>query len=236
MARDPYFSIVIPTAGQRPKALANALKSVEKSILYLQSTQNINTAHPAEILIGYDGIEIQKVYDLPYARWYKFPFEGHFGNAIRNGLLKAAKGKFIIFLDDDNALTPHALSAYYPQTLKTEIVIGRIDTSRSFSQKYLPQKRQDGEIIVQGNIDPLCLCCKKELVLIRCGGWRSEGGYESDYLNIRYYCRRAQSIKIINQTVGIYDAGRGLDCSGINERQRRVMILQNDKLPDSRPK
>lgn len=54
----------------------------------------------------------------------------------------------------------------------------------------------------------------------RCGGWRNEGGYESDFLNIRRYHRRARSVRLLDALVGVYDAGRGLDQTGLNDRQR----------------
>lgn len=57
---------------------------------------------------------------------------------------------------------------------------------------------------------------------MRCRGWEHEGGYESDYLNIRRYARRARGIVRIDDVVGVYDAGRGLDAAGMNPRQRRL--------------
>ena len=112
MNQAPLFSVIVPSKGNRPRALARALTSVEtahQQLIGITGQHNI-----VEVLVGFDGVGIQKVVQLPYIRWYKFPYEGYFGNAIRNGLLKAAKGRYILFLDDDNALTTEALSAFYP--------------------------------------------------------------------------------------------------------------------------
>lgn len=57
-------------------------------------------------------------------------------------------------------------------------------------------------------------------MLTRCGGWAAEGGYESDYANILRYRRRARSFLLLDEVVGVYDAGRGLDPGGLNPRQR----------------
>jgi glycosyltransferase involved in cell wall biosynthesis len=236
MNQEIIFSVIVPTKGNRPQALTKALSSVDVSRQHLISQFGPVPSYVVEVLVGFDGAEIQKVIDLPYITWYKFPYEGCFGNAIRNGLLKVAKGNYVLFLDDDNALTPKALSAFYPHLSRAEIIIGRIDTSQSFAEKFLPQPNKDGNVVVQGNIDPLCLCCSRELVSVRCGGWRSQGGYESDYLNIRYYCRRAREIKVIDDIVGIYDAGRGLDPGAENRRQLRITQASKGQLPRARPK
>lgn len=58
--------------------------------------------------------------------------------------------------------------------------------------------------------------------MVRCGGWADEGGYESDFLNIRKYFRRARGVVRIEAVVGVYDAGRGLDPEGQNPRQQRL--------------
>ena len=78
------------------------------------------------------------------------------------------------------------------------------------------------------NVDPLCLCLSRELVLVRCGGWESGGGYESDYLNILRYHRRSAKTVVIDDLVGIYDYSAGLDEQGINPRQKRTLKERSD--------
>jgi hypothetical protein len=136
----------------------------------------------------------------------------------------------LLLLDDDNVLTPQALASYLPlleAESPPEIIIGRVDTSRAFDVPFLPRPAPEGtdpatDAIRQGNIDPLCLCLARELVLVRCRGWADEGGYESDFLNIRRYFRRARGVVRLDALVGVYDAGRGLDPEGLNLRQRRL--------------
>jgi len=188
-----------------------------------------------EMLVGYDGVRgprngPQGEPAPDFVRFFDLPRDGNFGNAIRQALLKAARGRFVLFVDDDNALTSEAFNIYL-QGLEHEMQIGRIDVSRAFDKPFLPEDITEempalmpgdkpGSVLIrQGNIDPLCLCLSRELVCVRCDGWRGEGGYESDYLNILRYSRRAHSVRQTAQLVGIYDAGCGLDDAGLNPRQ-----------------
>jgi hypothetical protein len=102
------------------------------------------------------------------------------------------------------------------------MVVARIDVSRAFDKQYLPEGEPGEAWVRQCNIDPLCLCVSRELALTRCGGWGDAGGYESDFLNIARYFRRACSVAYCRRIVGVYDAGRGLDPHGDNPRQQKT--------------
>ncbi len=154
-----------------------------------------------------------------WVRFFDLPRDRDYGNAIRNMLLRAARGERVIFLDDDNALTEDALRVHLKHR-DVEMVVGRIDTSRAFVIPYLPQVEDDRESIRPANVDPLCLCLSRELVVVRCGGWCSERGYEADFVNILRYHRRARSVRFIEDCVGVYDAGQGLDPEGVDILQR----------------
>lgn len=228
-ATRPLFSIITPSRGARPRALALAMDSVAEAVRRAAPRLGPDGV---EMLVGYDGIKGPRTRPdggpvPPFVRFFDLPADGNFGNAVRQALLRAARGRFALFLDDDNALAPEAL-ALYLDGLAHEMQIGRIDTSRAFDVPFLPVDEPGRELVRQGNIDPLCLCLSMELVLVRCDGWRGEGGYESDYLNILRYARRAASVRIIEAQVGVYDAGCGLDEEGRNPRQaRRAEETQN---------
>jgi len=218
--RAPVFSIITPSRGTRPLALAGAIASVAEAIRVAADTL---PPDGLEMLVGFDGVHGERVGPEggpppPWVRFFDLPYDGNFGNALRHALLRAARGRFVLLLDDDNALTPGALSTYL-EGLDHEIQVGRIDVSRAFDKPFLPQQEPGREIIRPGNIDPLCLCLSRELVVVRCQGWHCEGGYESDFLNIRRYFRRARSVRHTNDLVGVYDAGTGLDPDGLNSRQ-----------------
>lgn len=229
---DPVlFTVIIPSVGTRPRGLAQAIASVEAALgrasaLGLKPSQ-------VEVLVGFDGRDGQRPESsLPNLRFFVLPRPAGmtcgFGNHIRHILMGQARGRHLLLLDDDNALTPEAFAHYLPH-LDADLVIARVDTSRAFDVPFLPRPAPEGadpavDAIRQGNIDPLCLCVLRDLALVRCQGWADEGGYESDFLNIRKYFRRARHVVCIEGVVGVYDAGRGLDAGGLNPRQQRLSV------------
>lgn len=213
------FSVIIPSLGTRPRALELAISSVHRSI---ENSAGKIAIENVEILVGFDGIKGKRVVNSANVHYYDLPRDKNWGNGIRNILLKLCKGKRVIFLDDDNALTPSAFDTCL-DNFDSDMLIARIDVSRAFECEYLPLDLPGKSLIRQGNIDPLCLCLSRELVVVRCGGWAGKGKYESDYLNILYYSRRARNIRHVKDVVGIYDAGQGLDPEGINLRQKQLL-------------
>ncbi|EGJ51109.1 hypothetical protein [Desulfocurvibacter africanus] len=221
---DILFSVITPSRVDRPLALAHAVSSVEAAAL---EAERLNLLHREQVehLVGFDGQGGTRPKTLLPASFIDFPRQGNFGNHIRHHLLRAARGRHVLFVDDDNALLPGAFAAYHPH-LQNEFIVARVDTSLAFDIPHLPRPDETGSAeaaLRQGNIDPLCLCLSRDLVVARCRGWNSEGAYESDFLNFRRYFRRARSAVRIDDVVGVYDAGRGLDVQGLNERQRKLV-------------
>lgn len=229
----PLFSVITPSVGTRPRALALAIASVEAAVEHARALAGLDPAR-VEMLVGFDAVDGQRPESsLANLRYVVLPrpegVQSGFGNHIRHALMGAARGSHLLLLDDDNAVAPGALASFLPH-LEAELIIGRIDTSRAFDVPLLPRPAPQGatsseaaeDAIRQGNIDPLCLCLSRELAFVRGRGWADEGGYESDFLNIRRYFRRARSVVRIDDVVGVYDAGRGLDAGGLNERQRKL--------------
>lgn len=222
MHHAPLFSVIVPSRGTRPRALSQALSSVETSMRFAGLDEKA-----VEVLIGFDGVQGERVHQGPFTRYFDLPKDGNWGNGIRNILLHQAKGRRVVFLDDDNALTDDAFSVYLDH-MDVELLISRIDTSLAFDRPFLPSLDPDKPLVRQGNIDPLCLCLSTDLVRVRCKGWQSLGNYEADYLNMLYYWRRARSKRVVEDVVGVYDAGGGLDAQGVNFRQQ-CLITGNMK-------
>ena len=234
---DILLSVITPSIGTRPRALAQAIGSVEATVEHARAALGLDPAR-VEMLVGFDAVDgARPASTLANLRFFVLPRpEGAacgFGNHIRDALMRAARGRFLLFLDDDNALTQGALAAYLPNleaASPPEMLIGRVDTSRAFAVPFLPRPALAGlgadaavaDAVRQGNIDPLCLCLARELAVVRGRGWADEGGYESDFLNIRRYHRRARGVVLLDDVVGVYDAGRGLDPEGLNARQKRA--------------
>lgn len=214
------ISVITPSRGDRPLALAQAGASLDAAV-DRACLLGLLAPGQAEWLVGFDGVRGERPDVRVPVRFVDFPRSGNFGNLIRDKLIGLARGTHLLFLDDDNALTENALASFLPH-LDAEMVIARIDVSRAFDIASLPRSGTEAEPVRQGNVDPLCLCVSRELVTGRGRGWGGEGGYESDFLNIRRYHQRARSVKVIDDVVGIYDAGRGLDRDGMNPRQKRT--------------
>lgn len=211
----PRYSVITPSRGDRPNALRQALESVIKAA----ANAHLVPGHDVELLVGFDGVHGARVCKHPGIRYFDLPSNHDFGNALRQALLKASHGQRVIFLDDDNALTPEAFLIY--EHHRTEMLVARIDVSRAHGIPFLPVDEAGKEVVRPCNIDPLCLCLSRELVVIRCGGWQGDR-YEADYRNILRYSRRAAELRIVKDVVGIYDAGRGMDAGGLNFRQCRL--------------
>jgi len=231
------FSVITPSRGDRPRALTQAVRSVEAAVAFAQARAGLDPAR-VELLVGFDGVDGERPESaLAGLRFFVLPRPGGvqsgFGNHIRQALMHAALGRYLLLLDDDNTLTETALASFLAQVeaqQAPDLIIGRVDTSRAFDVPFLPRPAPEGasgpdavaDAIRQGNIDPLCLCVSRELAVVLGRGWTDEGGYESDFLNIRRYHRRSRRAVRIDAVVGVYDAGRGLDPQGLNPRQKRA--------------
>ena len=210
-----HYSVITPSRGLRPLALGRALDSV------LASAKAANLSPDSiEMLVGFDGVRGERVREHPSIRYFDLPANHDFGNALRQALLKASRGTRLLFLDDDNELTPAAF-AVYERHPEADMLVARIDVSRAHAIPWLPVHEEGKPLIRACNIDPLCLCFSRELVITRCEGWLGEK-YEADYHNILRYSRRAQNLVVVDDVVGIYDAGRSLDEGGQNFRQQRL--------------
>lgn len=234
---DILFSVITPSRGDRPRALTQAIQSVEAAAGFAQAHAGLDPAR-VELLVGFDGMDGERpASTLAGLRFLVLPrpegAQSGFGNHIRHALMRAARGRYLLLLDDDNALSENALASFLAQVeaeQAPDLIIGRVDTSRAFDVPFLPRPAPDGaqgpdavaDAIRQGNIDPLCLCLSRELAVVLGRGWADEGGYESDFLNIRRYHRRSRQAVRIDEVVGVYDAGRGLDPEGLNARQKRA--------------
>ncbi len=212
----PRYSVITPSRGDRPNALRQALESALAAAEHAALVPGTDV----ELLVGFDGVRGTRVCDHPAVRYFDLPANHDFGNALRQALLKASRGRRLIFLDDDNALVPEAF-AVYERHPHTEMLVARIDVSQAHGMPFLPVAEEGKALIRPCNIDPLCLCLSRELVVVRCGGWQGQR-YEADYRNILRYARRAADMEIVDDMVGIYDAGRGLDDGGLNFRQHRL--------------
>ena len=233
MARDGdiLFSVITPSTGNRPKALEKAVQSVEQAARFA----GLETGQ-LEILIGFDGARGKAPACAYPVRSINLPTDRNSGNGIRGLLTNIAQGEKLIYLDDDNTLKPHTFRLYLKH-FNAELVIGRIDTQLAFETPFLPRLDSDS-FIRPGNVNPLCICVSRRLVVDRCGGWRYREREDADFMNILDWHVNAQSQTVVEDVVGVFDAGRSLDASALSERQADLLdrlIEERDEsayLPD----
>jgi len=218
MARDGdiLFTVITPSTGNRPKALQKAVNSVEQAARFA----GLETGQ-LEIIIGFDGIKGKTPKSAYPMRCITLPPDRDSGDGIRSLLTKLAQGEKLIFLDDDNTLKPHTFRLYLKH-FNTELVIGRIDTQLAFETPFLPRNDSDSTIR-PGNVDPLCVCVSRRLVMDRCGGWRHRRRDDADFMNILDWHINAHSETVVEDVVGVFDAGRSLDASALSTRQANML-------------
>lgn len=217
MARDGIlFSIITPSTGRRPRALQKAVHSVEQAARFA----GLETGQ-LEILIGFDGAH-GKVPECAYpVSAINLPADEYDGNGIRSLLTNLASGEKLIYLDDDNVIKPHTLRLYL-RHFDAELVIGRIDTQLALETPFLPQWHGDG-LIRPGNVDPLCACVSRRLAVDRCGGWQHRDRDNADFMNLLDWHVNAASETVVDDVVGVFDAGRSLDASALSPRQAELL-------------
>ncbi len=216
MDGDMLFSVITPSTGRRPKALQMAVRSVEQAARFAGLDKG-----QLEILVGFDGVKGRCPECAYPVRCFNLPNDNDWGNGIRKTLLKLAGGEKILFLDDDNTIKPYALHSYIKH-FDAEMIIGRIDAQLALGMPFLPVV-DSGSLVRPGNVDPLCLCMSRRLVMDRCGGWQHQGKLDADYLNILDWYRRTHSVTVIEEVVGVYDAGRSLDNGALSDRQMSLL-------------
>ena len=213
----PIFSIITPSIGTRPRALAAAVRSVATAMEFAALP-----AGSVEMLVGFDGVRGARPENPGFVRFFDLPKDNDWGNGIRDILLRASRGERVLFLDDDNSLKAHALAVYLDHR-DVEMVVARIDTSLAFDHPFIPEDEPGRDPVRQCNVDPLCLSLSRELVVDRCNGWVHKQRYEADFLNIRLWHRRAASVRFLEDIVATYDSGRSLDARALSRRQMHLL-------------
>lgn len=228
MARDGdiLFSVITPSTGNRPKALEKAVHSVEQAARFA----GLETGQ-LEILIGFDGVRGKTPACAYPVRSINLPPDRNGGNGIRSLLTNIAQGEKLIYLDDDNTLKPYTFRLYLKH-FDAELVVGRIDTQLAFETPFLPRIGSES-FIRPGNVDPLCICVSRRLVVDRCGGWRYRARDDADFMNILDWHVNAHSETVVEEVVGVFDAGRSLDIAALSARQANLLDRLIEERDDS---
>lgn len=121
-----FFSVVIPTF-ERPEDLKNCLNSLDKA--------KQKDSPPYEVIVTDDSLNEEcknlVLNEFPSVSWGEGKKNGPAGN--RNAGVARARGKWIIFIDDDCIAQPEYLSVYFntiQANKKVEVLEGRIFPNR----------------------------------------------------------------------------------------------------------
>ena len=148
MPEPPFFSVIIPTCN-RPQTLAQCLRKLE--------TQTPQAKFHFETLVGDDSPDT-RTRDLlaqhhPRVIWMKGPRKGPAAN--RNQAVLKAKGRWLIFIDDDTEPEPGFLESYHAMArIGTHKVLeGRLTCpDKRNSPFYRMPENLQGSLFTSGNI------------------------------------------------------------------------------------
>jgi len=201
-------SIITPT-WRRTKDLWKLIESVN-----LQELGDLQAEH----LIVPDGpdasaqLVAQEVPDHPRIHRCFLSQSQHFGQygaGCKDVGLREARGRFVLFWDDDNWFYPHALRHMHSLVADEKHAIG-VAQLRHNAYQFQPvpnlnRWREDGERFTLGNIDTGCFILATETA--RSQQWYDQQGPGTDF---RYFDRivsnadTSHSINISEQIIGVH--------------------------------
>lgn len=131
--------------------------------------------------------------------------EGDFGNTVRSEMLKQAKGKYVLFLDDDNVILPNYLEtmvAKLENAPDCEFTVCKIMHFGPLNEKEIgrPPKVLTGDPVKLYHIDPLQVLVRRDIM--QKIGWDTDVGYLSDGVTLE----KLASFKCVrvDQVLGIH--------------------------------
>jgi len=152
-------------------------------------------------------MEVAKLFGDPRIR-YAYTTQkkdGDFGNTVRSMMLKQARGKYVLFFDDDNVILPNYLSEMVSRLENApdcEFAVCHVMHFGPLNEGEVgkPPKVLTGEPVKLYHIDPLQVLVRRET--IQKIGWDTTVGYLSDGVTLE----KLASLKCVrvSQVLGIH--------------------------------
>lgn len=145
-----YDLSIITATWNRPKWLRNCCEQVRQ-----QSISGVNWEH---VIVSDGPDETAKQIAQDYSARFDALSQhvGDRGASCNNLGIELARGRYVVFFDDDNIYYPHALSALY--TSAQQVEIGVCQTRHR--DRIIPPSPK--EPLRFGQVDSMCLCVKTE--------------------------------------------------------------------------
>ncbi len=212
----PLFSLITPSRGDRPLALGRAVDSVAAALRAAGLA-----ADQAEMLVGFDGgVRGERPRDSPSYAISTCPGTGT--TATPSATPCSAPPAVFAWCSGRRQRThPRGLRHLPRPPRRGHAGVPHRHLPR-LPRSPLPARLDQDARGAPGQHRPLCLCLARGMVLDRCGGWTSQGGYEADFVNMARFRRRSRRMELDQTVVGVYDAGRGLDAAAMRDWQQKA--------------
>jgi glycosyltransferase involved in cell wall biosynthesis len=200
---EPKVTVITPTYRRDLKVLFRCL-----------SCMKLQTETSWEQVVCSDGGEepetrrVVESFGDPRAR-YAFTEEkkaGDFGNTVRREMLKEAKGKYVLFFDDDNIILPHYLERMV-RALEENPEVGfaacRVMHFGPLNEVVAgkPPKVLEGDLVALYHVDPLQVLVRREAMLKV--GWDTEVGYLSDGVTLERLGKEFKHVRV-DEVLGVH--------------------------------
>jgi len=131
--------------------------------------------------------------------------DGDYGNTVRSEMLKEAKGKYVLFCDDDNIILPEYLEkmAHAIENSGTDFAVCRVIHFGPLNEIEVgkPPKVLSGDPVKLYHIDPLQILVKREAILKV--GWDTTVGYLSDGVTLENLGKAFKHVRL-NDVLGVH--------------------------------
>ena len=200
--KQPLVSVITPTYKRDAKIISHCIDCMK-----------LQTVKDWEQLICSDGSEEEHVKELvrmvgdsrvSYC-FTQDKKDGDYGNTVRSEMLKKARGRYVLFCDDDNLILPD----YFEKMIKA-IEDAKVDFAVCKVIHFGPlNESQMGKppIVLMGNpvklyhVDPLQILVKREVMLDI--GWDTKIGYLSDGVTLEKLGAKYKHVRV-ESVLGIH--------------------------------
>lgn len=186
LRRPPDLSVILPTC--RPRSLVRVLKQLNAQVL------------PAEL--GVETIVVAEAdlstVQLPrHCEVYRKEKGGNCGASARDLGILMARGRYLVFWDDDNHYLRHALLTQYLTALGYDVGVVQIYHTDSGVRHCLPRRMPRVEL---GDVDTMCLCVRREVAV--CEKWDDHKGVGTDFFWLEKILGRGASLHFTPVIIG----------------------------------